>query len=216
MSSPLAFFAKLPPGIWYEEAMSFAGISAWMLAFFGTLLVFITQYWPIGKTLVAGISGFKLLIVSPVALVLAFMFFMMTFIIAGGIFMALFIFTFYVLGWLLHFLGIYFKGKADPYETIKASFYSSAVILTGVLLILISFVVKKNILNFKFFVLGYNVLFLFAVLYLYGLQAIILRKLYRIDKWKAFAGAAVIAVILIMILIVSNKIIVPRLAPFVS
>jgi len=212
---PILFYTKLPPGEWEDESLTFCGINCWILALFTTLVVFINQLIPVGATLVEGITGFKLLLISPVMLVLAFMFFVIVYSILGGVFMALFISLFYVLGALMYWGGRILGGKGQYLQNLKTSLYSSAVILVGIFPILMILLSKRGILDFTNYKIGYNIVYSFAVLYLYGLDAIAIRKTQKVLKWQAFVAALLPAVLLIILGMVANKML-PRLANWIT
>jgi len=83
---PIYFYTILKEENWKEKALSFLIITSWILALLAAIVAFVIQYIPIGSTLVSGVSGFKLIIVLPVLIALAAVFFAITFLILGGVF----------------------------------------------------------------------------------------------------------------------------------
>ena len=213
---PIYFYTVLPEGEWSDKPVTFAALTAWILAAVTSTVIFFTQLWPIGATLFEKVSGWQMVIVFPVALLLAFMFFLITIMIVGGIFMALVLSLFYVLGVLIHVASRALGGRGKIFTAIKASLYSSAVLIVAVLPILLVFFTKRGILDFTNFKIGYNMFYCFAVLYIYGLQAIISRKEYKVSKAMAFTAAVLPALLLIIIGIVVSQLVLPKIQPWLT
>ena len=213
---PIYFYTVLPKGEWSDKPLTFAGMTAWILAAVMSIVIFFTQLWPIGATLFEKVSGWQYLIIFPVALLLAFMFFLITIMIVGGVLMALLLSLFYVLGVLIHVASHALGGRGDIFTAIKASFYSSAVLILGIFPILLIFLTKKGILDFTNFKIGYNMFYCFAVLYLYGIEAIISRKEYKVSKLKAFVAAILPVLLLIIIGLMISQLILPKMQPWLT
>jgi hypothetical protein len=212
---PILFFSRLPGGEWTGESVTFTGVIAWILALLVAAVVFITQYVPIGGTLWEGVPTGKLILVVPVMVLLGAMFFFVTFVILGGVFLALILGLFYALGALLYWSSKLLGGRGSFLETIKASNYSSAVILVFILPILMMIATKRGILDFTNFRIGFNMTCSFAVLYLYGLQAIISRKVAGLSRPMAFTAALACALALAVLFWAVNFAILPKLAPWI-
>jgi hypothetical protein len=212
---PILFFTRLPAGAWTEGSVNFVGITAWILALAVTLVIFITQYVPIGNTLWEGVPVAKLILVVPVMALLAGMFFLVTITILGGVFMAGLLGLFYVLGAILYWSSRLLGGQGEYPQMLKASNYSSAVMLIFVLPILMMILTKRGILDFTNFRIGFNMTCSFAVLYLYGLQAIINRKLTGLSRPWAFASALLAALAMVILALGINFVILPKIAPWI-
>jgi len=212
---PILFYSRMPAGDWADEPLTFCGTCAWILAFFLTIVVFVNQLIPIGTTLLVQVHGLKIIYAAPVMAVLAFMFFVIVISILGGVFMALFFSLFYALGVLLYLTGRWLGGKGEFFHSIQAAFYASAVLLIGILPIIMIIFSKQGILSFTNFKIGYNMVYSFAVLYLYGLLAIAARKTQGLPRWKAFVAALLPALLLILIGLAVNQVILPRIANWI-
>ncbi|MBU0767425.1 hypothetical protein KKF55_06670 [Patescibacteria group bacterium] len=206
----------MPEGEWIEEPVTFSGISAWILAFVTSLLIFFTQYVPIGKTLIEGISGLRFVWILPVLLLLAFMFFLMTFVICGGVFMAAFLCLFYALGYIEHFAARFMGGTGKLEDTIKGSLYCSGIIVLGCLALFLAPFVKKEVLTFGLFMVGYNIVYFCSVLYFYGLISIAAKKSENLPRHSALIVSLVPLLILMLIGILSNKLLIPAIKPFIT
>jgi len=89
------------------------------------------------------------------------------------------------------------------------------VILVGIFPVLMILLSKRGILDFTNYRIGYNIVYSFAVLYLYGLEAIAIRKTHKVEKWQAFVAALLPAVLLIILGMVVNKML-PRFANWIT
>lgn len=212
---PILFYTRLPAGAWTGESVTFTGVIAWILALLVAAVIFITQYVPIGSTLWEGVPAGKLFLVVPVMALLAFMFFFITVIILGGVFMAGLLGLFYALGAGLYWSSKFWGGKGDYLQTLKASNYSSAIMLVFILPIFMMIMTKRGILDFTNFRIGFNMTCSFAVLYLYGLQAIISRKLFGLSRPLAFAAALLPALAMVILTLGISFVILPKIAPWI-
>jgi len=213
---PILFFTKMPEGEWYEGAVTFVGITSMILSLLATFVVFITQYFPIGGTLLEEVSGFKILIVSPIVFVLIFVFFVITFSSFFIFFLAAILAMFSFLGVLIFWGGNILGGKGAFIKDIKASFYSSGVTLVLAAPIIFVLLVKNGAMDFTNFRIGYNMIYGFTVLFLYGLQAIIARKVHGLRKWKAFIVALLPFLFLIIVGILVDKIVLTKISPWIT
>ncbi|KAF0134674.1 MAG: hypothetical protein FD145_505 [Candidatus Saganbacteria bacterium] len=213
---PILFFSKMPQGEWKDDAFNFCGMTSFLISFVVSLVVFINQLIPIGSTLWEGLSGIKMLMVLPIMVVLAFMFFIIIFSIVGGILMAVFFALFYAIGCLQFWAGKYLGGKGELNLLVKASLYSSAVFLIMILAALLALLSKRGIIDFTNFRIGYNIVYSFVILYLYGILAIAQRKVHGFEKWKAFSVAVLPIILMIIIGIVIDKAILPKVVNWVT
>ncbi|MBN2058581.1 MAG: hypothetical protein JW782_07280 [Candidatus Saganbacteria bacterium] len=216
MLRPIYFYARLKEEDWKGAGLTFLLINSWLLALIAALVIFVIQYIPIGSTLVAEVAGAKFIIVLPVLLALAFVFFLITFLILGGTFVVGFFAAFYVLGWLMHLVYTYLFGKKGSLnQMIQGSFYSSGVILSGGLIFGLMILTKYAGLSFELFRYGYNSIYFFTCLYAYGLWAVAGRKTYQAAKWQAFAGALVPLAALLIFGVLFDKMALSKLAPWI-
>ena len=212
---PIYFYTKLKEEDWKEKALTFLLISSWFLGLVGTLVVFIVQYIPIGSTLVSGISGVKFLLIITVLLTLAFVFLLITALILGGMFTLAFFILFYLVGILLHYVYLYLGGKGHLNRILQSILYSSAVVLVGILIFLLMILSKYGGLSFSLFQAGYNFVYFLSLLYVYGLWAVAGRKTYGVPRWKAFLGAVVPIIVLLIFGILFDKIAFSKLQPWI-
>jgi len=213
---PIYFYTKLKEEDWREGSLSFLMLTAWLLALVATLVIFIIQYIPIGSTLVEGVQGFKFIIVLPVLLTLIFVFFVITFLILGGLLTLAFFAAFYAIAFVLHYVYLFLGGKGSLNRMIQSCFYSSAVLVVGLLVFLLMILNKYAGLDFTLFRYGYNTIYFLMVLYVYGLWAVAGRKTYGVHKWQAFLGAIVPVILLLIFGVLFDKIALSKLAPWIS
>lgn len=213
---PIYFYTKLKEENWQERALTFFLISSWILALAATLVVFIIQYMPIGSTLVEGITALKFIIILPVLLVLVLVFFAITFLILGGLFSVFFFALFYLVGALLHYAYLFLGGRGHLNRMIQSSLYSSAPILGGILVLLLMILTKYGRLDFSLFRAGFNFIYFLISLYMYGLWAVAGRKTYGVPRWKAFVGAIVPVILLLIFGVLFDKIALSKLQPWIT
>lgn len=212
---PIWFFTFMPEGDWNDKPITFAGITAAFISFGIVIIVFWTQYSPISITLLEKVQPTKYLIITPVMATLAFTFFVITFSIAFGVLLFVILSMFWFLGVLLFLGGNILGGYGDYFKDIKASFYSSAVSIVLLIPIFFVFLTKSKLMIFTNYVAGYNICYWFTALFLYGLQAIIARKVHNLRKWKAFVAALLPLIFMIIIGLAINKFILPKVFPWV-
>jgi len=216
MTRPIFFYAKLKEEDWKEGALTFFLISSWLLAVFLALAVFVTQYFTIGSTLIEGISGWKFLIILPVLLTLALVFFLITLAIIGGMLIAGLGALFYVVAWGLHYLSLMLGGKGSLNKMIQNIFYSSGVMLAGILPAGLVIMTKYNCLSFELFRVGFNFCVFLTLLFIYGLWAVAVRRNYALLKAKAFLVAFVPVLFLLIFGLVFDKMALPKLASWIT
>lgn len=213
---PIYFYTKLKEEDWKEKSLTFMLITVWLLALVATLIIFVIQYVPIGSTLVEGVKGLKFVIVTPVLATLAFVFFVITYLILGGLLTLSFFIIFYLIGILLHYIYLLLGGQGKLNRMIQSSLYSSAVIAGGLLILLLMVLTKFAGMDYSLFRYGYNTIYGLIILYVYGLWAVAGRKAYGVPKWKAFLGAIVPVVALLIFGFLFDKIALSRLQPWIS
>jgi hypothetical protein len=216
VARPILFFTRLKTEDWKEKALTFLLHTAWLLAGLMTAAVFIIQYVPIGSTLVEGVQGAKLIIVLPVLLTLALVFFLLTLLIVGGLLALVLGAGFYVLGLVLHYTYLILGGKGHLPRLVQQLYYSSAIVLAGAIPCLLAVLTRYNMLEMALFRVGYNLFFALTALFAYGLWAISGRKVYGLAKWQAFAGALVPIVILLIFGLAFDKIALGKLEAWIA
>lgn len=217
MARPIYFFAVLKDELWQEKPLTFLMITAWLLAAVATLVIFCVQYIPIGSTLVEGITGYKFLIILPVLLTLIFVFFVITVLILGGVFIG----SLFAAGWLaalvLHYIYTWLGGKGKLARMVQGSFYSvAAAALPVALLFGLMVMTKYGGLDYQLFMVGGSFLLFLIALFLYGLWAIAGRRDYRLSKTKAFAGALLPFFVLLIFVFIFDKIVFSKLQPWIT
>jgi len=209
---PILFYQDMPKGSWKEDSLSFTLVTGWILAFSLTLVVFINNYLPTGLSLIDGIQGQKLIIVIPVLAIMGFAFFAMTVLIVGGMVIGSLLALFFSCAAVLNFLLMLLGGKGNVFDVVKASLYSSCVLLAGLLNIFLMLVVKYKLMTFSDWINGERVIYYCACVYLYGLFSILGRKTHSVPRWKAFLAATVPFIVLVLINVVLSSKILPKLA----
>lgn len=212
---PILFYTKLPAVNWKDEPLVFCSTTAWVISFCVSLVVFVNQLAPIGVTLPVEVHGWRLILIAPVMVVLAFMFFVIVYSIVGGVLMALLLALFYLVGWLLHFGGRLMGGKSGAAESLKDAYYSSAVSLIMIFPILAGILSRRGIMDFTNFKIGYNIGYSLFVLYLYGILAIASRKTHGIDRWKAFVAALIPIAFMILLGLAVSMVLLKKIQNFV-
>lgn len=209
---PILFYQSMPKGKWREEPLSFALITGWILAFTLTLVFFINNYLPTGLSLIEGIHGQKLIIVVPVLAVMGFAFFAITALIIGGFLIGAMLGLLLFCAAILNFLLILLGGKGNIYEVVKASLYSSAALLAGLINIFLMISVKYKLMTFPDWITGERVVFYCVSVYLYGLFSILGKKTHNVPRWKAFLAATIPFIVLVLFNVVLSAKILPKLA----
>lgn len=216
ISNPKGFFENIPKADWADKPLTFIGINALIFTFFSTLLIFLNQYIPMGSILIADIKGLKILIILPVLLVLAFCFFMLTFLMAAGCLLAVFLIIFYSTAGSIHLLLKSSGEKEKFFEFLKSTFYSSSVILFGIIPLLALYLVKNGLFTFSHFMIIYNIVYLISVLYLFRLLSFAAERIYASAKLKIL----MVALVPILIMIIAGAIfglkVLPKLAPLIA
>jgi hypothetical protein len=216
IARPILFYTKLKEESWQEKSLTFFIYSSWLLALFASLAIFIIQFLPIGSTLVAGIVGWKFVIILPVLLTMAFAFFMITFLIVGGLLVLTFGAGFIALAFILHYIYKVLGGHGHVNRMIQSLLYSTAVVLFLCLPALLAIMTRYNLLERSLFKVGFNIVFVFLTVYVYGLWAVAGRKAYGIPRWKAFAGALVPVALMLIFLFIFDKIGVTKLESWIA
>jgi hypothetical protein len=217
IARPILFYTKLKEESWQEGSLTFFLITAWLLSFISALAIFIILWLPTGATLVTGISGYKFLFIVPVLLTQAFAIFMITFSILGGLLTLGFGAAFIALAYILHYVyGLLGGKKVKPNRMVQSLLYSSAVLLFFSAAALFAILTRYNLLELSLFKVGFNIVFVFLAVYVYGLWAVAGRKAYGLPKWKAFAGALVPVLLLLIFLFIFDKIGVKKLESWIA
>ena len=216
IARPILFYTQLKEESWQEGSLTFFLITAWLLSFISALAIFIILWLPTGATLVTGISGYKFLFIVPVLLTQAFAIFMITFSILGGLLTLGFGVSFIALAYVLHCVYGLLGGKGKLNRMIQGLLYSSAVLLFFSAAALFAILTRYNLLELSLFKVGFNIVFVFLTVYVYGLWAVAGRKVYGLPKWKAFAGALVPVLLMLIFLFIFDKIGVKKLESWIA
>jgi hypothetical protein len=216
IARPILFFVRLKEESWQEGSLTFFLITTWLLAFISSLAIFIILWLPTGATLVSGISGLKFLFIVPVLLTQALAIFMITFSILGGLLTLIFGGGFIALAFILHYIYRALGGHGQLNRMIQGLFYSSAVVMFFSLAALLAVLTRYGFLELSLFKVGLNVVYVFVVVYVYGLWAVAGRKAYGLPKWKAFAGALVPVTLMLIFLFIFDKIGVTKLESWIA
>ena len=213
---PIYFYSKLKGEEWREEPLTFLIITSWILSFFASLVIFLIQYVPIGGTLIDGVPAGKFIIILPVLVTLAFVFFLITFLILGGLFTCFFFVMFYLAAYVLHYTYLLLGGSGSLNQKIQKVFYSSAALLFSLMIFALMFLTKQTAFTFELFRYGFNFIYFLICLYVYGLWAVSGRKNYGVSKGRAFLGALAPLVVLLIFGLLFDKIALSRLEPWIS
>lgn len=216
MVRPIYFYTKLKEENWRAGALTFLLITAWLIAFFATVMIFITQYIDLGSPLVENIQGFSWLIILPVLLTLMLVFFLLTFLILGGVFVFSFFVIFYLVALALHYIYSLLGKKGSFNRMVQSSLYSSAVLLPLIIAFLLMILTKQAVLSFELFRVGYNFLYFLLVLYVYGIWAVAIRKNYQSSRLLAFVGALVPIFGLLIFGLIFDKIALSKISKFIT
>jgi hypothetical protein len=216
MARPIYFYTKLKEESWQEQSLTFLLTAAWLTALVTTLLIFIVQYIPIGATLVEGVIGYKFIIVLPVLVVLASMFFIITILILGGLIVLVFGAAFYSVGLVLHLIFSLWQAKGSLNRLIQSAFYSSAVVSASFFIVIIALLTRFNVLDFSLFRVGYNLIYCLTLLYVYGLWAVMCRRNYQVPKWQALVGTLLPIIVLLIFGFAFDKMALSKIEPWIS
>jgi hypothetical protein len=216
IARPILFFSRLKEEDWKENALTFLLQTAWLLAGAVALAIFIIQFIPIGSTLVVEVHGAKMILIAPVMITLALVFFLLTFLIVGGVLALGLGCAFYALGLVLHYTYIMLGGKGSLNRMVQNSFYSSAIVLVGLFPALFAILSRYGLLDVSLFAVGFNVVYYLTVLFIYGLWAVAGRKVYSLPKWKAFLGALAPVIVLLIFGLAFDKIALGKLEVWIA
>ena len=216
IARPILFFTGLKEESWQEKGLTFFMYSTWLLALVASLAIFLIQFVPIGSTLVAGIAGWKFVIILPVLLTLAFAFFMITFLIVGGLLVLGFGAAFLALAYVLHYMYGLLGGRGHLNRMAQDLLYSSAVLLFLCLPALFGVMTRYGALELSLFKVGFNIVFVFLSVYVYGLWAVAGRKVYGVARWRAFLGALAPLALLLIFLFIFDKIAFVKLQTWIA
>ncbi len=214
--NPILFFSDIKDEDWYQRPVTIAGIASLILSFAVTISIFITTYLPIGATLFEKVNPSRVIFAYPTIVVLGFAFSVITLSIAFSLFLFLNLAVFGTLGWLVYFAGnVISKSHGDFLKHLKASFYLSATSILFVIPILMIILTKNKIIGFTNFRVGYNIIYGLLVIFLYGVEAIISRKMHGLKKWKAFVVALIPLLVLLAFGVGIDKFILPKIQPWI-
>ena len=216
MTAPLTFYHEIKPQKWDEEPLSFILGSSWLAGLFVTIGIFCSQYLTIGVGLLQLVKGIEILYVTPALLVLALAFFLMTLLIAGGIVVGFFLALFTGLGLVLYGTARLAKGHGKLTDALKAVFYSSAVLQTLAILVFIGILVKFHWLDFSFFLMGENVIYVLSAIYLWGLMSIGCRRFHGTGRLISILIAAVPFIAALLVNYYLSSKFLPAFAPWLS
>ncbi len=216
MLRPILFYTVRPKENWQEQPQTFLLITAWLLALGGALVIFIVQYIPIGSTLVVNVPAWKFIFIIPVMAVLAFVFFMITFLILGGVFTVGLFAAYYLNALVLNYVYKLLGGKDNADRMVQNMFYSCAAMLSLFLAYLLMIITKYGGLPYDLFRVGFNFTYFLTLLYSYGLWAIIGKRTADVPKWKAFLGALAPIIILLIFGFLFDKIALPKLQSWIT
>ena len=214
MARPIYFFTNIPKGLWQEEALSFAGYTAWFISFFLAIAVFIVQQVPIGLRLTEGASLKQIIIASPVLIVFSSAFFAMTLLIVGGVMLGVVIGGLYVAGAVLHTVLKLLGGKGSLHQMIKASLYSGASLTAFIIPVVFAILIKAHLTQLWQLYTLENIVYYGVCLYIYGLWSIAGRKVHDVPKWKAFLAAILPLAVLVLFGVVFHAKVFPKVDKF--
>lgn len=208
LSRPIYFYTFMENGPWKERALSFITVSGWIFSFLLSIAAFIISVYPMVSVLIAGFGGIKLLVVIPVFAAFCIVLFLMIFIITLFFITASLITLFSLFAVLLHYFAGRFGGKGDVKEAVKALFYSSAVILPVSILPLFALLAKFKVFSSQNFGIAVNLMMFLAIIYLWGLWSIAVRKVYKLSKKNALLSTFIVSFLVILLqVVVGTKIV---------
>jgi hypothetical protein len=216
MLRPIYFYAKLKVEDWKTNALSFLLMTSWLLAFAASIAVFFVQYLPIGATLLEKVAPHRTIFIVPVMIVLAAVFFLITLFIMAGFFVCALMVGFWLVAYLLHLVFSKLGGKGELNQMLQYIYYSSAAVLIAAAIFMLMVLVKYAGMDFTIFRFGYNTIYCLLVLYIYGLWAVAGRKVYGVSKAKAFTGALVPVIALLIFGFLFDKIALSHLQPWIG
>ncbi|MFH0887000.1 MAG: hypothetical protein V1843_02405 [bacterium] len=216
MTSPLDFFRHIQRQDWGEEALSFLVGGGWCAAFFITIGVFLTQYLVIGGSLFEKVAPHEILYVLPAVIVLGLTFFMMTYILVGAAVVGFVVVLFGILGIILYGAVKLIAKKGILGDSLKASFYSSAVIQAAIAITAVAVLVKFRVVDFNYFLVAENIIYILAVIYMWGLQSIGCRRAHDTTRFLSIIAASIPFIIAVLINWGFNVAVLPKFAPWLS
>jgi len=210
MVRPIWFFQNLHT-LRSDEHIEYVTINSIILAIGVSTVIFFTQYLNMGLSFLAKVSGIKILIVVPTLLVMGIMFVTMTFLIIAFLLLITFIVLSNIMAAIMHYGAVILRGRGNMLQAIKAVQFSSGVFLVMLIPMFLIFFSKWGMIEPYYLSVGENVIFYLGCIYLYGLLSIASKKIYNIPRWKAFLVAIAPVIFIILVNIVFNLIILPKL-----
>ena len=202
ITRPIFFFYNLPKADWREDAFSFHNASVWVLSIMVALTVFITKYVAIGAYLIENLHGSKVIIVLPIIIMIALVFYGITLGVVAGVLQVLSHCFFFSMGWVFDFIVKKFKGKDELQASLNVSYYSSGVLVFLAVAALIAIMVYENLLPTEVLHAGISLVLYFSLIYIYGIWSIGLKVRNGLSKAQAFLAAGIPTIFLLLVLIV--------------
>lgn len=205
---PIYFYTFMEDGPWKDKPLSFITISCWIFSFILSIAAFIISVYPMVAVLITGFSGIKLLVVIPVFASFCVVLFLMIFIIVLFLITAFLIALFSLFAILVHYFAGRFGGIGDIRETVKAVFYSSAVLVPVSILPLFALLARFKVFSSQNFGIAANMVIFLAVIYLWGLWSIAVRKVYKLSKQNVLLSTFIVSFLVILLqVVVGTKIV---------
>ena len=189
MVRPIYFYSFLEKSSYKDKAFSFVLLSSGVLAFFASIAAFILVIYQLISPVLLGVSGIKTLVIMPVFILLCLSFFSIVFLVILSFMVAVSAVLFGAAGLFLHFSAVRFGFVGDIKEIVKASYYSSAVLIVFCLVSFLALSDRFNWLNLQgTFGIGVNILMYGTILYLWGLWSIAVKKIYSMPRSIALSS----------------------------
>jgi len=212
LSQPANFFKTHAQEDWKKEPLTFFLISIWALAFAASLMIYMNKLWPIGVTLLEEINSWQQLLVAPVTLAVALVFFGIIFVIIGGVFVSLFYVLLFSLAFVFQFLLNRLNKKVERTVLLNLIFYSSAALLLGAGIFLGAILAQVLGLPLLVFRLIYNLIYYLVCGYLTWLWMTILAEEGKVSLKQAFLLSFGVVIFLILFQIVFDFKIFPKVS----
>jgi len=214
MKSPADFFRTLPEGVWYGDSLTFAGATAWILAFIITIVIFLIKLIEIGLYLTETLSLLEKVLTLPITIVFSAVIFAIVVLIVGGFMLAAIIGLLYAVGSVLQFILRLMGGGGMFFDMIKASLYSAAVFMLAAVPVAMSPLVKYRLISMWTLSLIENVVYYLACAAMFILWVAAGEAVNKVPRWKAVMSALLPIAVLVLFGVLFHTKVFPSLEKF--
>lgn len=216
MLRPIYFYTFVEKGAWTDRSLTFLVASSWAFSFILSIAVFLLAVAQMLYNLISGIQGIKLFIVLPVFSLLSLTFFFMIFLITGAIVAVASVAIFWVISQLINYICVRLGAESKIDQVIKAVCYSSAVFVILWIAPILAICSKYHCISYDNFVVGIELAIFIAIIYLWGLWSISIRRIFGFSKIKSVLISLIVVLLVLLLQVVATKFLIPKLEMWIA